>query len=196
VRKQDEDGGTESAVDGLLPFLDDSIAEFEMLIVWKKVAGCEDQIPEPQRGLDQNFDQTNDKVNGVKKQLDNYLDTVRQLINKHNDGRAGHLLNQVNYCHSKQRYEIEVPCDLVAGNKKPKIFDLTSKRTGFERFMTLELAEKIEELEAAEEELKEAITPFVYALFTRFLDSRHLWQPAVSVLAELDCLASLAVASH
>lgn len=41
--------------------------------------------------------------------------------------------------------------------------------------MTLELSEKIEKLEAAEEELKEAITPFVYALFTRFLDSRHLW---------------------
>ncbi len=38
--------------------------------------------------------------------------------------------------------------------------------------MTIDLINKIEELEAAEEELKEAITPFVYALFTRFLDSR------------------------
>jgi len=62
--------------------------------------------------------------------------------------------------------------------------------------MTHELENKIASLEKAEEELKEAITPFVLALFTRFLDSRHLWQPAVSVLAELDCLASLAVASR
>jgi DNA mismatch repair protein MSH6 len=102
----------------------------------------------------------------------------------------------VQYCHSKQRYEIEVPVDLVSGSKKPRCFDLTSKRTGFERFMTHDLALKIERLEQAEDDLKEAITPFVYALFTRFLDSRHLWQPAVAVLAELDCLASLAVASN
>ena len=52
MKKNEEDETTENAVDGLLPFLDDAIAEFEMLIVWKKVAGCEDQIPEPQRGLD------------------------------------------------------------------------------------------------------------------------------------------------
>jgi len=32
-----------------------------------------------------------------------------------------------------------VPCELVAGNKKPKNFELTSKRTGYERFMTMEL---------------------------------------------------------
>jgi len=27
---------------GLMPFLDEVIGEFELLIVWKKVSGCED----------------------------------------------------------------------------------------------------------------------------------------------------------
>jgi hypothetical protein len=40
-----------------------------------------------------------------------------------------------------------VPADLVAGNKKPKNFELTSKRTGYERFQTVELQNKIELLE-------------------------------------------------
>lgn len=52
--------------DGLLPYLDEAINEFEMLIVWKKVSGSDDQIPEPQRGLDSHFDETNDKVNQIK----------------------------------------------------------------------------------------------------------------------------------
>jgi len=80
--------------EGLMPFLDDVINEFELLIVWKKVAGCEDQIPEPQRGLDAHFDATNDKVNGIKKEMDAYLETIRQIINKQNDGRASKQLNQ------------------------------------------------------------------------------------------------------
>ena len=37
-----EGEGNEESNDGLMPYLDDAISEFEMLIVWKKVAGCED----------------------------------------------------------------------------------------------------------------------------------------------------------
>ncbi len=32
----------ESGIEGLMPFLDEVIVEFEMLIVWKKVSGCDD----------------------------------------------------------------------------------------------------------------------------------------------------------
>jgi DNA mismatch repair ATPase MutS len=53
----------------------------------------------------------------------------------------------------------------------------------------------IEELEDAEEQLKNAISPFVCALFQRFYENRNLWQPAIQVISELDCLTSLAVAS-
>ena len=37
---------------GLLPFLDDAINEFEQLVIWKKAAGGDEDIPEPRQGLD------------------------------------------------------------------------------------------------------------------------------------------------
>jgi hypothetical protein len=42
---------------------------FEDFIVWKKVAGSNDEIPEPKPGKDPNFDQANERVNKVKDKL-------------------------------------------------------------------------------------------------------------------------------
>ena len=64
-----------------------------------------------------------------------------------------------------------------------------------QRFHTEALKSLIEELEDCEEILKEAISPFVRALFQRFYENRRLWQPVVTNLAELDCLQALATAS-
>jgi DNA mismatch repair protein MSH6 len=83
------------------------------------------------------------------------------------------------YTHSKYRYEIEVPVDFVDGKKKPKEFVLTSHKQGFQRFHTDTLKSLIEQLEEAEESLKDAISPFVCALFQRFHENRQLWQPAL-----------------
>jgi len=63
-----------------------------MLIVWKKVAGCDDQIPEPQRGLDTNFDEMNDRVNAIKKELELYLDEAKAIIQRTNGCKSLNLL--------------------------------------------------------------------------------------------------------
>ena len=44
---------------GLLPYLEEAISEFEYLVVWKKAAGGDEDIPEPRDGLDENFDNAN-----------------------------------------------------------------------------------------------------------------------------------------
>ena len=44
----------------------EELSKFEKLIVWKKIAGTDVEIPEPQRGLDKNFDDANDSVNEIK----------------------------------------------------------------------------------------------------------------------------------
>ena len=55
--------------------MDDAIDELDMLVEWRKVTGFagvpggEDHIPEPKRGLDDTFDQANDRVNAVKAEL-------------------------------------------------------------------------------------------------------------------------------
>eukprot|EP00347_Sterkiella_histriomuscorum_P016833 403351679 len=182
---------------GLIPSLGKLIEEFEYLIVWKKVSGSEKEfIPEPHEGLSKQFDDTNAKVTKMKQQLDDYLKQIREQILKINEGRFKKQIDQIGFTHSKFRYEIEVPLELVDGNKKPKEFELTSNKNGFQRFQTPQLKEMIEELEELEEELKEAIIPFVYALFQRFYDNRSYWDQAVMVMAELDCLTSLAIASQ
>jgi len=39
---------------------------------------------------------------------------------------------------------LEVPADLVKGNKKPKNFEFTSQKKGFERFHTKEIKDMVD----------------------------------------------------
>jgi len=49
-----------------------------------------------------------------------------------------------------------------------------------------------EEIQAAEEILKEALVPFLRAIFHRFYENRAIFSNAVSCISELDCLCTLA----
>lgn len=53
----------------------------------------------------------------------------------------------------------------------------------------------VEKLEIVEERLKDAMVPFLVSIFSKFYDYKHIWQAAVSILTELDCLSSLAIVS-
>ena len=53
------------------------IQQFEKLIKWKKVAGLDTEIPEPQMGLDDNFDEANIAVTKIKNKLEMYIDHIR-----------------------------------------------------------------------------------------------------------------------
>lgn len=152
---------------GLLPYLEEAIQEFEFLVVWKKASGGDEDIPEPKQGLDENFDSANEYVNTCKEKLNLYLQHVRAQLYQNNQGMSNQnkILNHVHYTNSRYRYEIEVPVDLVKGKKKPADFVLSSQKTGVQRFQTDQLKALIEELEEAEENLKNAISPFVCALF-------------------------------
>ena len=54
----------------------------------------------------------------------------------------------------------------------------------------------VENLEKAEENLNDAIVPFIVSLFTHFYSKKQLWTQVVSWLAELDCLHALADVSN
>ena len=53
----------------------------------------------------------------------------------------------------------------------------------------------IDELEVAEEKLKDALTPFLCAIFQRFHEHKELWNRALDVVTELDCLCALSIVS-
>ena len=112
------------------------IDEFESMIVWKKTqgGGADEEIPEPQMGLDEEFDKANQAVDAVKDKLEGYLQQQRQ---KFKDRR-------INYSHAKYRYELEMPMDLVSGKLKPENFEFTSQKQGYQRFHTQEIKKYVE----------------------------------------------------
>jgi DNA mismatch repair ATPase MutS len=57
------------------------------------------------------------------------------------------------------------------------------------------LSKIINELEAAEENLKNALIPFLNKMFDKFFESRVLFTRAIQCVAELDCLNALAIIS-
>ena len=150
---------TPAAHGGLMPddYLD-LLDQFDKLIVWKRIVGTDKEIPEPQEGLDANFDAANDKVNSIKAELDAYLETIKQKLG----------FKKINYVNIKFIYELEIPVELVKGNKKPKEFELTSNKAGYERFHTNEIKAMVDRLEDAEEALKSEMVPFLCAIFSRF----------------------------
>ena len=57
-----------------------AVAEFDKLIIWKNVQGGANgaQIPEPQQGIDAEFDAANQRVDEIKRELNEYLKSVSQ----------------------------------------------------------------------------------------------------------------------
>ena len=80
------------------------------MIVWKKTQGGDEEIPEPQPGLDEVFDKCNLYVDEIKQRLEVILQKTRQQFK---DGR------RINWSHAKYRYELEIPQEYVEGKKKP-----------------------------------------------------------------------------
>ena len=172
---------------GLLPAnILESIREFDKLIAWKKAKGINNlEIPEPQRGIDEEFDAANEAVDLIKAKLDAYLQTI---VQKFKDRRIA-------FSHAKNRYEIEVPEEHIKGNRKPPEFELCSTRQGFQRFQTPEQKSLVDKLEVAEDRLKDALAPFLTAIFSKFYSQKLKWLRVLNILTEMDCLASLAIVS-
>jgi len=117
---------TQNSEGGLIPDnLKQAVEEFDGLIVWKTVNGTGEnkiEVPEPRSGIDQEFDEANEVVNEIKEELEEFCVNLRKQY--HNN-------RNISFSHAKQRYEIEIPEELVKGNKKPADFELCSQRQGF-----------------------------------------------------------------
>lgn len=98
------------------------IAEFEKMIVWKRTQSGDEEIPEPQPGLDKAFDQRNADVDAIKARLEDILIKTRT---KFKDQR------RINWSHAKYRYELEIPQEYVEGKKKPEDYEFTSQRKDY-----------------------------------------------------------------
>jgi DNA mismatch repair ATPase MutS len=159
---------------GILPDIRDHLNQFEKVIIWKKIKNK--RIPEPVKGLSKEFDGANEKVESLKKTLQECLNKARKELKmpelKFNTGSK------------RYRFEFNIPNNLA--DDMPEGYTLTSKSKKFKRFQTEELAELVDQLETAEEELKEAISPFLSRLFRKFYKKQYLWSDFIYCIAEID----------
>ena len=61
---------------GLIPNLEEELAPFKEMVIWKKVG--DEKIPEPASGIDEVFDRCNDEVNKIKAEFEEYIVTIRE----------------------------------------------------------------------------------------------------------------------
>lgn len=162
---------------GGVPELRTLCAGFEGRIVWK------DGKPQPSPGSCQEYEDLRKPVDVILKALDVYLQEQRARFSNH---------PEINYAHAKVRFEIEVPKHLVDGSLKPLDYDLTSTRQSFERFHTSVIVALVDKLELAEHNLAIGLRPFICSLLKEFYGQAAVWQQAIQIVAELDCLCSLA----
>lgn len=89
---------------------------------------------------------------------------------------------------------LEMPKDLVAGDKRPPDFDLvrTLDAQNTQRFLTPTLKILVGDLEDAEYNVKHFIMPFICSIFGVFQQKRKIWSQMIACLAELDCYCALA----
>ena len=85
---------------------------------------------------------------------------------------------------------------MVTGqNSKPKDFEFSSRKDDRERFITPKIKRMVEELDAAEEKLKNAMNTFTVFLFSYFHRHYKVWDRFIEALGTIDCLCSLSQTS-
>lgn len=152
------------------------------MIEWKRCGNK--KIPEPKLGVDPEFDNLNTEINSTRNQITEYLQSLQRTVHK----EAKYHTSQ------KFRYEIELPSTVKVDENE---FDFTSQADRKKRYRTDHLSELVERLEEQEERLNNSLSPFLRNMFRQFYKFRRVFQNAVSCVAELDCLNSLAsVSAH
>ncbi|CAD8048051.1 unnamed protein product [Paramecium primaurelia] len=167
---------------GLLPNVQEQLDEFEQYIIWEKEKDKE--IPKPVTGVLESYDQSLAEVELVQQKLDDLLQKIKQKLFKNN--------SNIQYVHTKFRYEIEIPDELVE-KSKPDDFEFTSSRQGYKRYITKEIKDLVTELEQAEELKKQQLNAFGNFIFKHFQSNQYVWDSLIKILNELDALCSLSV---
>ncbi|KZV87127.1 hypothetical protein EXIGLDRAFT_210105 [Exidia glandulosa HHB12029] len=147
----------------------------------------EDDALLPREGKDEQYDEVIAEIDDIETKLEN----KREKISKE-------LGVEVTYWHSsqgqKEIYIVQVPAS--KGKKVPSDWTATNSTKAMKRYDVPELASLIRKLKEARENRTSAISSFSLRVYARFDADRGLWLRAVRMLAELDCLFSLAKASE
>lgn len=137
----------------------------------------------PERGVEADFDTSQDTIESIKTQLDNLLKRTRKSLN------SSAIRFQDN---GKEIYQLEVP---VKVKGVPKSWDQMSATQAVKRYYNDELRGLVRSLQEAQETHGQIVKDVSARFFARFDNDYSIWLAAVRTVAHLDCLMSLAKAS-
>jgi DNA mismatch repair protein MSH6 len=176
--------GGEGIVDRLIAAMPDLT---EPLKFWKTAfdhsKARDHKLLIPERGVEEEFDDSQDRITELEEELASLLQRKRKELG------GGGKINFKNI--GKEVYQIEVPTAI----KVPKDWQMMSSAAGFKRYYFPGLKSLIRQLQEAQETHGQIVKLVSGRFFARFDQDYTLWLQAVKVIAQLDCLISLAAAS-
>lgn len=176
-------GGGGGMVDRLVASMPDLK---EPLDFWKNAfdrkKARSEKIIIPERGIEEDFDNSVDNISRIKKDLD-------KLLAKQMGALKCKKLKFTDV--GKEIYQIEVPKAI----KVPKDWRQMSATAAVKRYYFRQLEELVRELQEAEETHSQVVKDVLQSFFRRFDVDNETWLQAIRVVANLDCLMSLAKSS-
>lgn len=139
-------------------------------------------IPEP--GVETDYDESEETVDDCLKKLEKLLkNTQREL------GSSSICFRD----NGKEIYQIEVPIKL--SSKVPKSWNQMSATKAVKRYYSPEGKKLVRALQEAQETHGQIVKEVAGRFYARFDEDYNTWLAAVKIIAQLDCLISLAKAS-
>lgn len=142
-----------------------------------------DGVLVPERGVEEDFDASQDRIEGILAKLDKLLKKTQR------DMGSTAITYRDN---GKEIYQLEVPIKIKG---IPKDWNQMSATAKVKRFYSPELRSLVRQLQEAQETHGQIVKEVAGRFFTRFDKDYSTWLSAVQIIAQLDCLISLAKAS-
>ncbi|KAK4153972.1 muts domain V-domain-containing protein [Chaetomidium leptoderma] len=176
-------GGGNGLVDRLIvsmPDLKEPLGYWETAFDRKKARDFKVLIPE--RGIEEDFDSSHDELERIKEELHALLERQKTTLKS----KAVKFTDI-----GKEVYQIEVPKSV----KVPANWRQMSATAAVKRYYFKGLEDLVRELQEAEETHSQIVKEVASRLFKRFDIDYEVWLQAIRIIAQLDCLISLAKSS-
>lgn len=137
----------------------------------------------PERGVEEDFDESQDTIDGIQGEFNELLRKWRKE------------LGSTAICYrdnGKEIMQLEVPIKI---KKVPKNWDQMSATASVKRYYFPELRALVRRLQEAQETHSQIVKEVARKLYARFDENYEIWLASIKIIAQLDCLISLAKAS-
>ncbi|TQS36934.1 hypothetical protein Golomagni_02607 [Golovinomyces magnicellulatus] len=137
----------------------------------------------PTKGVEEDFDESQERIREIEKELSLLLVRKRKELGSDSHVTYKNL--------GKEIYQLEVPASI----KVPKDWQMMSSAGKFKRYYFTELRQLIRQLQEAQETHNQIVKQVAKKFYARFDLDYTLWQQVIRIVAQLDCLISIAAAS-